>query len=58
VLIGEIAIFFGRRGMLSHRHVRPLRDDARLMVMVRGGGVVMLARRMLGGLDHVRTTTP
>jgi hypothetical protein len=62
VLVGEIAMFLGRRGVLLRLvMVAVLMMMRRLMMMVgggmvvSGGGVVMLARRMLGGFCHGRT---
>jgi uncharacterized membrane protein YedE/YeeE len=59
VLIGEFAMFLGRRGVLLRLvMVAELMVMSRLMmvmrggVVVRGGGLVMLARRMLGRFRH------
>ena len=56
MLMGELAMFFGRSGVLLRLFV--LVKMGRLMmvmrggVVVRGGGLVMLARRMLGRFRH------
>jgi uncharacterized membrane protein YedE/YeeE len=62
MLVGELAMFFGRRGVILRVFVfAELVMMGRLMmvmrggVMVSGGGLVMLARRMLWRFGHVCT---
>jgi hypothetical protein len=59
MLVGELAVFLGRRGVILRVFVfAHLMMMGRLMMVVRGGvvvsggGVVMLARRMLGRFRH------
>ena len=59
MLMGEFAMFLGRRGVLLRLvMVAELMMMSRLMMVMRGGvvvsggGVVMLARRMLGRFRH------
>ena len=59
MLMGELAMFLGRGGVLLCLFVfAELVKMGRLMmvmrggVVVRGGGLVMLARRMLGRFRH------
>ena len=62
VLVGEIAMFLGRGGVLFRlvmvavlMMMRGLVMMVRSGMVVSGGGVVMLARRMLGGFCHGHT---
>jgi hypothetical protein len=59
MLVGKLAVFLGRRGVILRVFVfAELMMMGRLMmvvcgrVMVSGGGLVMLARRMLGRFRH------
>jgi uncharacterized membrane protein YedE/YeeE len=65
VLVGEIAMFLGGRGVLLRLvmvavlvMMRGLMVMVRGSVVVRGGGMVMLARRMLRGLGHLFVLLP
>jgi hypothetical protein len=59
VLVGKLAVFLGRRGVILRVFVfAELMMVGRLMMVMRGGvvvsggGLVMLARRMLGRFGH------
>jgi hypothetical protein len=59
MLMGELAVFLGRRSVILRVFVfAELMMMSRLMMVMRGGvvvgggGVVMLARRMLGRFRH------
>jgi hypothetical protein len=60
MLVGKLAVFLGRRGVILRFLVfAELMMMGRLMMVMRsgvvvsGGGVVMLVRRMLGRFGHI-----